>query len=146
MEKPPQKLKYEDYISIYGKVPRLCVDLIIKNDEGILLSKRDIEPGKGMWHFIGGTILMGESINEATQRIAKEETGLNVFSAEFVGPMEFVASDNLFFHTISLVYTVIPENARPRGSFQGRELKYFSQLPAGMIDEHKQFVLVNHLL
>ena len=72
----PKKLPYKEFLSIYRKVPRLCVDLVVKNKNGVLLTKRDIKPSKGMWHIPGGTILYDESVKDAIKRVAKEETGL----------------------------------------------------------------------
>ena len=55
----PQKLPFNEFVKIYSKVPRLCVDLLINNDDGFLLALRAIEPGKGQGHFPGATVLMG---------------------------------------------------------------------------------------
>lgn len=142
----PVKLPYNEYLSIYGKVPRLCLDLIIKHNDGILLILRDIDPGKGLWHFPGGTLLMGESIDQAMVRIAQDETGLRVFKPKFLGFLEFVEAENLFYHTISLVYELSVEKGIPRGSIQGKELKYFKVIPDAMIMEQRKFILCNDIL
>ena len=65
-------LSHEDFLSIYSRVPRLCVDLIITSEEGVLLSLRAIEPYLGQWHFPGGTVYKGETIEEAAKRVAKK--------------------------------------------------------------------------
>lgn len=142
----PVKLPYEDYLSIYQRVPRLCVDLLLITGDGLLLSRRDIEPGKGLWHFPGGTVLMGESIEDALKRIALDETGLRVFNPRFIDVMEFNGKNNLFFHTVSLVYKLDMEDAVPRGSKQGKTLKFLKDLPEGMIEEQKELVLKHQLL
>ena len=36
-EKP---LSYEEFVAIYSKVPRLCVDLVVRTDEGVLMTLR----------------------------------------------------------------------------------------------------------
>jgi ADP-ribose pyrophosphatase YjhB (NUDIX family) len=43
-----------------------------------VLSKRNIEPEKGKWHFPGGTILLDEKLSNTINHIAKEETGLKL--------------------------------------------------------------------
>ena len=55
-------LSDEEFYSIYSKVPRLALDVVIRSDEGILLSLRAIEPHKGLWHLPGGTVYRGETI------------------------------------------------------------------------------------
>lgn len=146
MKKPVKKIPFEEYRSIYARVPRLCIDLIIKTGQGILLTLRDIDPGKGLWHFPGGTLLLHESIAEGACRIAHEETGLKVYDPVFLGVMEFNTHGNPYFHTVSLVYQVSHEHKTPTGSYQGREIRFFQELPEKMIDEHKQFIVVNQLL
>ena len=52
-DKSFRKLK-KLFDEIYSKVPRLCVDIIIKSEDGILLPLRSIEPYEGKWHIPGG--------------------------------------------------------------------------------------------
>ena len=63
-----QKLSDQEYKEIYSKVPRLCVELLIKTEEGILLVKRAIPPGEGLWYLPGGTVLFDESVEQAVKR------------------------------------------------------------------------------
>jgi len=146
MNKKPIKIPYKEFMSIYSKVPRLCLDLIIKSDNGILLSLRDINPGKGLWHLPGGTILMGETIGDAMNRIANEETGLRIFDPELTGIIEFPESTNVFYHSISVAFLVKPNRGTLKGSYQGQKLQYFQRMPENMINEHKQFILDHHIL
>lgn len=140
MQKQPGKLPADEYRSIYSRVPRLCVDLLIRNEHGVLLIKREIDPGKGLWHFPGGTLLRGERIEAAAVRIALEETNLSVTGLKLVGTMEFAEEDNLFFHTISLVYSAGQFSGQLQGGTQGKELAFFTILPDGMIPEHKDLL------
>ncbi|HPE58483.1 MAG TPA: NUDIX hydrolase [Bacteroidales bacterium] len=136
----PQKLPFNEFVKIYSKVPRLCVDLLINNDDGFLLTLRAIEPGKGQWHFPGGTVLMGESIEDAIVRIAKEETSLEVDNPQHIGILEFNEHENPFFHTISLVFEVDIISGTPKGSEQGKQFQFFEDPPENMIEEQKIFM------
>lgn len=72
-------LSDEDYDFIYSRVPRICVDLLVKNPSGhILLTQRTIEPYVGHWHFPGGRIKFRESIEDAIKRIGKTELGVDL--------------------------------------------------------------------
>jgi 8-oxo-dGTP diphosphatase len=59
--------------------PKVAVGTIIRtDDERIVLVRRAIEPGYGLWVFPGGYVDRGEEITAAALREAKEESGLEV--------------------------------------------------------------------
>lgn len=59
--------------------PKVAVGTIIKTaDQRIVLVRRAIEPGYGMWVFPGGYVDKGEVVTDAAVREAKEEAGLDV--------------------------------------------------------------------
>ncbi len=140
MNKTPEKLPYEEFKKIYSRVPRLCIDLIFVQENGVLMIERAIDPGKGNWHFPGGTVLMGESINDTITRIAAEETNLQVLDFELLGYMEFDESDNPYFHTISMVFRINQFEGTLKGGRQGSHLKFHSQIPEKIIIEQKNFL------
>jgi ADP-ribose pyrophosphatase YjhB (NUDIX family) len=135
-----RKLPGPEFKAIYSRVPRLCIDLVIERDDKILLIERTIDPGQGLWHLPGGTVLLGETILMAATRIANEETGLEVKKVDFLGVMEFSRPDNSFFHTVSIVHRCLCANGSIRGSFQGKNLKFTKLLPQAMIEEQKVFL------
>lgn len=59
--------------------PKVAVGTIIRNDDGhVLLVRRAIEPGYGLWVFPGGYVDRGEPVRTAAVREALEESGLHV--------------------------------------------------------------------
>ena len=59
--------------------PKVAVGTIIRVDDGrIVLVRRAIEPGYGLWVFPGGYVDRGESVTGAAIREAREEAGLVV--------------------------------------------------------------------
>src|SRR3989344_6948849 len=102
-----KKLSFRGFKYIYSKVPRLCVDLLIKNRKGVLLTKRDIPPNKGWWHFPGGTVLMGETLKDTVQRVAKEELNTRVKIQKLFGFLEYTDGGGLGY-PISAVFMVTP--------------------------------------
>ena len=141
----PHKLPYEEFKRIYSKVPRLCVDLIIKSNEGILLTKREIPPYKGYWHLPGGTVLYGERLTETINRVAKEETGLDIVVEKALGTIEFpITSKNM--HTISMGFLLKILGGKISGCSQAKEIKFFKILPRKIITEHEEFLAKNNLI
>src|SRR3989338_3635663 len=75
----PQKLPYDKFLESFKLAPRIAVDLWIKNEDGgVLYTKRDVEPFKGLWHLPGSFLLLGETIDGCVKRLADEELGLKV--------------------------------------------------------------------
>jgi len=59
--------------------PKVAVGTVITTtDERIVLVRRAIEPGYGLWVFPGGYVDRGEEITAAAIREAREESGLDV--------------------------------------------------------------------
>jgi 8-oxo-dGTP diphosphatase len=59
--------------------PKIAVGTIIKTRGGrIVLVRRAIEPGYGLWVFPGGYVDRGEPLTAAAVREAREECGLDV--------------------------------------------------------------------
>ena len=59
--------------------PKVAVGTIISTaDEHLVLVRRAIEPGYGLWVFPGGFVDRGEELTSAAMREAREESGLEV--------------------------------------------------------------------
>jgi 8-oxo-dGTP diphosphatase len=68
-----------------NKHPLPTVDAVILGAGKIILIKRGNPPFKGMWALPGGFVECGETVEEATVREAKEETGLTVGIVKLLG-------------------------------------------------------------
>lgn len=134
-----KKLPFEEFKAVYDKVPRLCVELVIQNNPGILLTKRDIEPAKGYWHLPGGTLLKGESVAEAADRIALEELGSTIVLKDLLGYIEY-SSEMAIGQSVSLVFLTELTSDRITLNEQAAEFQYFTSLPENTILETKKFL------
>ena len=63
--------------SIHYENPKPTSTLICVSKERLLLVKRAVEPGKGLWGLPGGFIELNETPDQAAIRELKEETNLN---------------------------------------------------------------------
>ena len=143
--KKAKLLPYKDFKYIYEKVPRLCVDLVIKSGSGIVLAKRDITPAKGYWHFPGGTILFNENITDTANRVAAYEVGLKIKIIKTLGIIDY-SSKVAFGHSFSIVLLVEPLSNNLSGSDQGKEVSYFKSIPPKTILEQVNFLKEHKLL
>ena len=135
-----KRLPFEEFKSIYSKVPRLCVDLIVQKDNGIVLIKRAIEPSLGKWHFPGGTVLLGESLEDTIHRIAKEELNIKVSIEKLLGYMEFFKTgiksfgNEASWESVSIAFLTHYQGGKMQGGVQGHELEIFNAIPEGMVE------------
>jgi 8-oxo-dGTP diphosphatase len=65
--------------------PLLAVDAVILYQEGIVLIKRDRSPFAGRYALPGGFVEIGETVEAAAVREAREETGLAIELLGLVG-------------------------------------------------------------
>lgn len=140
-----RKLPFEEFKRIFAKVPRLCVDLVVRNHHGIVFIKREIEPAKGKWHLPGGGVLFGESLEHAVLRVALEEIGVRVKVQKILGVMEFFGENDLG-HGVSIAFLVSPDSEELQGGWQGRELGFFKIIPTPIVEEQAEFLLNKKLL
>jgi len=70
----PDKL----YTQIVRNMPILCVDILIKSGNYILLGMRNDYPLKGTYFTPGGRVLKGERMEDAVKRKAIEELGVEI--------------------------------------------------------------------
>jgi len=138
-------LTREEFETIYSKVPRLCVDLIVVTPQGIVLSERVDPPAAGLWHLPGGTVYKGERLAQTAHRIAREE--LLLTPEDFNAPpqrLDVIEYD--FSHEagytgfpVGVVY-VLRTQKTPQLGRSAASLACFRTLPQNMIAEQKQFV------
>ena len=68
------------------ETPKLMVDIVIPDGEGcVLLIQRANDPYEGSCALPGGFVDVGETVEDAAIREAKEETGLDVELLRLVG-------------------------------------------------------------
>lgn len=67
------------------ETPKLMVDVVIPSEEGVVLIRRSSDPFEGRWALPGGSVEVGETVEQAAVREAAEETGLAVEIAGLVG-------------------------------------------------------------
>jgi len=70
---------------VYYLNPKLVACTIPERDGAILLTRRTINPSRGLWTFPGGYVDYGETVTDAALRETWEETGLKVDLNGLVG-------------------------------------------------------------
>ena len=65
--------------------PKVAATCIVEQDGKILMIRRALQPGIGLWSVPGGYVDRGEVVEEAAAREVLEETGLEVEVQRLVG-------------------------------------------------------------
>jgi len=121
------------------KSPRVTTDVIIElGDRGIVLVKRK-KPPLG-WALPGGFVNYGESLEDAANREAKEETSLDVTLTRQLHTYSSPDRDPRG-HTITTVFAATASGT-PRASSDAQEIEVFkrSEIPKNMAFDHKKIL------
>ena len=134
-----EPLPKDEFDWIFSRVPRLTVEVVIGSPErGVLLSLRDIEPCKGMWHLPGGTVRFGEPVAAAVKRVADEELGVTVAVGPLLGYIEYPSHyNNGLDSPVGLAFAT----EITRGEAVPSGCRWFKTLPGNMHDEQRRFLI-----
>jgi 8-oxo-dGTP diphosphatase len=116
-----------------------AVEGLLERDGKVLLARRDIEPRLGFWDVPGGFLEEGEEPLEGLRREFREETGIEVDPAEWIGT-HLEPYDHYF--VLGLTWLVRGEG-EPRAADDVAELRWFGadELPAEMAFAHQDELL-----
>lgn len=74
-----------------GAGPSVGVGAVVVDEGRVVLIRRGKEPLRGRWVVPGGTVELGETLEQAVVRELKEETGLDVRPLELVTVFDRIA-------------------------------------------------------
>ncbi|MGI5238003.1 NUDIX hydrolase [Dactylosporangium sp. CA-139066] len=137
-----QPFSAAEFADIYGKVPRLTVEVVCSTDDGFVLTRRAIEPCKGQWHLPGGTVYFGEHLRDAVVRVARAELGVTVNVGRFLGYIEYphMLRDGYNGWPVGMAFEATPTSGILVGDDQSDQIGSFRAVPPGTLLEHGAFL------
>ena len=128
-------LDKDTFSTVIENATLISIDLVVKNcDDKILLGQRVNKPAKNSWFVPGGRIYKDESIEQAFQRITKDEIGkaYDILNAKFKGVYQHFYDDNVFndnfsTHYIVLGFELVIKEELSLGTIQHDKYKWFTQ-------------------
>jgi len=137
----PHPRPEEEFWDIYRKVPRLTVEVLMAGEAGVLLTRRAIEPCRGLWHIPGGTVRFGEPLAGAVTRIARRELGISVEESRMLGCIEYPSHyEHGLDCPVGLVFLVIRHSGTIQVNAEAGDHGWFRRLPAEMHEEQVRFL------
>jgi ADP-ribose pyrophosphatase YjhB (NUDIX family) len=135
-------LSEQEFREIYRRVPRLTVEVVVSGAEGVLLTRRAIEPCRGIWHLPGGTVRFGERLAEAVARVARRELGLVVTESRLLGCIEYPSHfENGLDCPVGIAFLVTRHGGELEVSAEAQDHGWFRRLPAPMHPEQVRFLV-----
>ena len=119
--------------------PKVAVAVILGNEHGVLLGRRRIDPGSGLWSFPAGYVNRGEVLEEAAVREVLEELGVAVRLTGLVGVYSHLGEA-----VVLIVYAGEIEAGEPQpDSHEVSEVRRFAldALPDDLAFQHDRQVL-----
>jgi len=141
-------LTQSEFDSIYAKVPRLTVEIIVKNESGaVYLTQRAIEPCKGQWHLPGGTVRFGEPMKDAVKHIALRELGITVLQSELKGYIEYPShyKHNLD-SPVGIVFEITAYDGDLHPNTEAMRSGWFLEVPHAMHADQDTFLITHGYL
>lgn len=113
----------------YPVTPRVGVGAITVKDGKVLLVKRAIEPSKGLWAIPGGTLKLGETLQECAAREILEETGIRIKVGDCIYVFDLFELDNkrkVKFHFVVVDFAADYISGEPKGADDALEARWLS--------------------
>jgi len=130
-----------EFWEIFRRVPRLTVEVVVTGEHGVLLTRRAIEPCRGMWHLPGGTVRFGERLTAAVGRVARRELGIEVLQSRMLGYIEYPSHyENGLDSPVGIVFLVTRHAGTLAVNAEADAHGWFRRLPAEMHAEQVRFL------
>src|SRR5688572_2426387 len=125
----PERLVCSRCGFIFYLDPKVAVGTIIRDERNhVVLVRRAIEPGYGLWVFPGGYVDRGEQVHAAAIREAREEAGLEIRLDELINVYSYPGKA-----PVIIVYAATMIGGCLACDDEGLEAKFFSpdEIPWG---------------
>ena len=112
---------------LYPDQPVVGIGIVIVSQGKVVLAKRGNEPSRGKWTIPGGLVELGENIEAAVIREAKEETCLDVDNPRLVDVVDNVDLDEIGkvkYHYVIVDYLVTVKSGTLQAASDVADLRW----------------------
>lgn len=121
------------------ETPKIMVDVVIPSEDGVVLIRRGSEPYEGMWALPGGFVEVGETVENAAVREAKEETNLDVELERLVGVYSEPGRDPRG-HNVSVTFLARAAGGEPEAATDADEVSVLDPAEVELAFDHRKII------
>jgi ADP-ribose pyrophosphatase len=132
--------------NIYPDRPRVAVGAVVFKEDAVLLVQRRHPPAEGSWAIPGGSVLVGETLQQAAEREILEETGVVIRAAEPVYSFDVIERDKqgrVRFHYVIVDLAAEHVAGTPCGASDAADARWVAaaELPHLKVSPHTRALL-----
>jgi 8-oxo-dGTP diphosphatase len=127
-------------ICSYPDLPRVAVGAMVFKDNKVLLIRRAKPPAQGLWALPGGSVNLGETLQQAAEREIFEETGITIMATKPVFTFDLIEKDEnnrVRFHYIIIDLLADYISGTPQAGDDAEEVRW-------VLSEDLKSLEVNH--
>jgi 8-oxo-dGTP diphosphatase len=124
----------------YPDLPRVAVGAVVFKDNKVLLIRRAKPPAQGLWALPGGSVNLGETLQQAAEREIFEETGIKILATKPVFTFDLIEKDEnsrVRFHYIIIDLLADYISGTPQAGDDAEEVRW-------VLSEELKSLEVNH--
>ena len=121
------------------ETPKIMVDVVIPSEDGVVLIRRGTDPYEGMWALPGGFVEVGETVENAAVREAKEETNLDVELERLVGVYSEPDRDPRG-HNVSVTFLARVTGGEPEAATDADEVEVLDPSEVELAFDHRKIL------
>jgi ADP-ribose pyrophosphatase len=121
----------------YPENPVVAVGAVVYHREKVLLVRRAKPPATGQWAIPGGSVNLGESLQQAAQRELLEETGVSVRVLEPVCVFDVIDRDDsgkIRYHYVIVDFAAEYVQGEIRPGDDALEVRWVSEEELGLLE------------
>lgn len=130
----------------YPERPCVAVGAIVFKEDSVLLVQRGQPPAEGSWAIPGGSVRVGETLQQAAEREIREETGVVIRAADPVFTFDVIERDEygrVRFHYVIVDVAAEHVEGTPRAASDAADARWVSasELPRLNVSPHTRVLL-----
>lgn len=115
--------------STYPDAPRIAVGAVVFKEGGVLLVQRANPPSQGRWAIPGGSVHLGETLQQAAEREIMEETGVVIRAGDPIFVFDVIEPDDrggVRFHYVIVDLSAQYVSGEPRAADDAADARWIT--------------------